>query len=1254
MEHRGAVQSNATAVPMDRLVAMAQGRDLPELASGAAVFADICGFSALATRLERATGPELATERLSAAVDGVFGVLIDALHRSGGAAVGFAGDAVTGWIEDRPGARAAPRAAACALAMQRGVAELASDLRLALRVGIADGPARRLLLGDPAVQRLDAVAGATVSRAVAAQDRARPGEVIAARDGGFVRIHDAKNDDATVVWPDPAALALPPGVTDRWQHPAVLEHLESGAPLLADLRRVAVLFARCPPLDFDADDSAGERLDGLARRAQRALADAGGTLLHVVVGDKGSYLVGAVGAPVAQPDHSRRLACAALALHAATPERVAIGLAEGRAWAGLVGTPERSCYTLLGGVMNRAARLMEHARAGETYVSPRLARPLAGAFELRDAGRVTVKGEAEPVALTAVVGARAEDARGATTPPIVGRATELDRLRAALADAVGGARRWASIRAAPGLGKSRLLHALVADAGDEVAVVRVIGSAADRATPYVAWRDAFAALAGDALGRALAALPAPARDHAPLLRPVLPGAPPETDATRGLSTDARQESTQRLLTELLDVHRAGRPLLVCADDTQWLDSGSAALLRRVARDLDRVLVVAAARPEARREEEPAADVLLDLAPLADDETQALVAQALGVDAVPDAVGRFIAERAGGHPLFTEQLAFALRDADCLAPDADLGAVEVPESVEGLIANRLDGLPAHVRTVAKVASVVGDAVSRELLLELGVAGVETEIGVALERLAAAELTTAGPRYAFRHALIRDVVYGRLLHGQRRELHRAVAVHHEKHRPNAHAVLAEHWERAGEPARAVDHLEVAGPAALQAGAFAECVALLERAFELDPAAAPRRCAGWGWHAAQAYYRLGQLEQSRARAEAAVASFDRPVPAGGARLAAGLMGQTARQLALRTPARRWLARASGIDRERVLRAVRAYLNLAELYYVASRKPQSAYAVLRQLNLAEAVGPSPELVEAYGAMCIICGVVGRRRMAERYEALAFGVTAQVQDPSANAVIRHQASLFRSGIGDFARALAGEDEALAIYRRTGDLGRTRDCLGVAGVAAHQAGRTEAAERYFGELLATRRGDERFLQEVWAHTWLGAGVLRAGDVDGALAHLGRANARREGPGHEAFGIVIDALLALAYWHAGRRADSAAAAGRARAAIAATRARPSGHLVLDGYDALAELARAQRDADALARSCRDLAAFTRVFPTGAPARWRHVGELAAHRGRHDEARAAWQRSRSAAARLDMRHDLALAERRLEGRVAEAIA
>ena len=146
----------------------------------------------------------------------------------------------------------------------------------------------------------------------------------------------------------------------------------------------------------------------------------------------------------------------------------------------------------------------------------------------------------------------------------------------------------------------------------------------------------------------------------------------------------------------------------------------------------------------------------------------------------------------------------------------------------------------------------------------------------------------------------------------------------------------------------------------------------------------------------------------------------------------------------------------------------------------------------------------------------------------------------------------------------------------------------------------------------------------------------------------RAHARRDGPGHEAFQIVIDAQLALAHRLAGAGAESERAAARARDAIAATRARPVMHGVLDGYTALAELALRAGDEPALAHACRDLGAFTRVFPVGVPARRRYEGELATLRGRPDAARAAFSRALAAAHRLDMDHERTLARERLDGR------
>ena len=146
----------------------------------------------------------------------------------------------------------------------------------------------------------------------------------------------------------------------------------------------------------------------------------------------------------------------------------------------------------------------------------------------------------------------------------------------------------------------------------------------------------------------------------------------------------------------------------------------------------------------------------------------------------------------------------------------------------MIAVRLDRLPPETRTTLKVASVIGDPFSAPLIGELLGSGSIKDLDDQLESLQGLDMISAGPPgpdgdYRFRHMLIRDVVYGRLLFAQRRQLHRRAAEHYERASSSAiaapDALLAHHWEGAGVPARAIDHLEVAGTAALRDGAFVE---------------------------------------------------------------------------------------------------------------------------------------------------------------------------------------------------------------------------------------------------------------------------------------------------------------------------------------------------------------------------------------------------------------------------------------------------
>ena len=181
------------------------------------------------------------------------------------------------------------------------------------------------------------------------------------------------------------------------------------------------------------------------------------------------------------------------------------------------------------------------------------------------------------------------------------------------------------------------------------------------------------------------------------------------------------------------------------------------------------------------------------------------------------------------------------------------------------------------------------------------------------------------YSFRHVLIRDVVYSRLLYAQRRQLHRRAAEHYEQLGQSTGGVpdglLAHHWEAAGVPGRAIEYLESAGTDALRDGAFREAAGFLGRAIDLaeadavqatdraDPRAGrghPATDAMWRWLAAQARYRLGDLDQSRDLAEAAVGVLDRPLPRDGLALGAAVGMQAGTQLLHRlVPGRSSIAR-------------------------------------------------------------------------------------------------------------------------------------------------------------------------------------------------------------------------------------------------------------------------------------------------------------------------------------------------------------
>ncbi len=234
-----------------------------------------------------------------------------------------------------------------------------------------------------------------------------------------------------------------------------------------------------------------------------------------------------------------------------------------------------------------------------------------------------------------------------------------------------------------------------------------------------------------------------------------------------------------------------------------------------------MLVLIASRPTASLAPEytqllaePGA-ALLDLTPLGDEDALELACDRLGAVSLAPEVEELILDRAAGNPLFVEEIAAALRDAQLVevaaggvctvSAGADLGDLGLPDTVEGVIANRMEGLEPRVDMALKVASVVGRTFPSQLVHEVyPVAAEPRELDGCLETLVRRDLTHVlqpppATSYAFHQVLVRDVAYGRMLYGQRRELHRAIGEWHEARFADnlapVYAMLAHHYTQAG---------------------------------------------------------------------------------------------------------------------------------------------------------------------------------------------------------------------------------------------------------------------------------------------------------------------------------------------------------------------------------------------------------------------------------------------------------------------------
>ncbi len=868
-----------------------------ESMQAAVLFADMVGFTPL-TEAMAERGPQ-GVEALGHILGTVFGAFVDTIYAYGGDIVKFSGDAVIAfWLADEDATGAARSALATAQAIRALTTRRFGAIRtpsgpvpLSIRCGLGLGAAQVMVVGRPERQYF-ILSGPALDQATWAEKRAAQGEIVIHPDLHSqveldARAHEHIFQGLRVVPQEHANLPLT-AITEARLRPfvhAVLRERLKTEPraFLADFRHgVVPVFVA-----FDAKTPAA--IQSYVARAFEIITEHGGHLSEVEVGDKGNLLVLLFGAPLTRGDNSPRAAACAFNL-ATLPGTRAIGATSGSLFAGVVGNEQRAQYATFGDEMNLAARLMQTAldegRAPPILVSAWVRRLAGDRFIYGERQRLTVKGKTGQVTAYPLQGMaqrwRNRLGRWAGQSHVVGRQQELAHLEA-VADAVQDRRgQVVVVEGEAGMGKSRLVGELL-QAWSSARGIAFLGGGdtATQRSPYHAWGELFRDffdLRGDLedVARVISTLVSidPALlPRLPLLSDILDLGLPDNELTAQFDAQLRQQSTQALVLDLIRYQVGHQPLLLVLEDAHWLDAPSWEMALAVARAIDDlpVLLCLAHRPL----EPPLSEISAKLTrlsnvtqiaihELSEAATIALARNRLGVPHLPVSLRDLLIQKTQGHPFFVEEIINALRDTGTVRVEGEqivlngsLAALHLPDTIQGVVQARIDGLDERMRLTLKVASVIGRSFLYKILHDIHpIKELKARLRQQLDTLDALDITPLEhpePQlvYMFKHAITQEVTYQTLAFAQRRALHRAVATWYEATRAARRdaegegggetdsvyitvspAMLAHHYRHAGDRDKERHYVRMSGEEAAARYANAEALSYFSRALELTP--------------------------------------------------------------------------------------------------------------------------------------------------------------------------------------------------------------------------------------------------------------------------------------------------------------------------------------------------------------------------------------------------------------------------------------
>ncbi len=591
----------------------------------------------------------------------------------------------------------------------------------------------------------------------------------------------------------------------------------------------------------------------------------------------GDGVMALFGAPVAHEDHAQRACYAALSIMNAVREygvklrhdydlefRIRIGLNSGFVIIASIGDDLRMDYTALGDTVNLASRMETLAEPGTILASKGTYRQVTGYFEFQPLGRQQIKGKRLPMEVYKLlrpgkIQTRLEAAaatKGLTR--FVGRKREIGILKEELSKARAGQGQVIGIVGEPGVGKSRLLlefktmlppeeytciEGRCLHFGDTIAYLPFRNILKSYVNMVAGEEDT---LFEERLEEKLTRVDAGRKDHLPPLIDLL-GLEINDVQFMELEPKQRKQKTFDAIQALLETISREKPLVLVIEDVHWIDKTSEELLDYLMGWIPNTksLILLLYRPEYIHpwERQPFYTRLV-LNPLCPAESgrmaQSLMTQG---DMAPD-LQKFISARTGGNPFFVEELTRHLFETGFIQKQGSQNVIsgqrpeiQVPDTIQAIIAARIDRLEENLKHTLQVASVVGREFALPILQDV-IEGA-SQLPSYLMELQDQELVhqkrgLPGAEYIFKHALTQSVAYNTLLVAKRKQLHektaKAIEARYAEKVEGFYEILAHHYSRSDNRAKALFYLKQAAEKSLRMHSLWEAFHFYRHAVEI----------------------------------------------------------------------------------------------------------------------------------------------------------------------------------------------------------------------------------------------------------------------------------------------------------------------------------------------------------------------------------------------------------------------------------------